>query len=73
MVNDKEKQEQRLLQVSLVELNRLNQRRKPRYVKEKMLKTGHYGRAREPSVTDALISGHTVSGVKLAGRPGRLM
>jgi hypothetical protein len=61
------------LKVGIVELNRVNQRLKPRYVLEMMLKTGIYGCARDKSVTDALISGHAASGVKLAGRQYRLL
>lgn len=42
VVNDKEKQERRFLQMRVEELNRVNQRLKPRNVKEKMLKAGTY-------------------------------
>ena len=42
VVNDKEKQEQRFLKMRVDELNRVNQRLKPRNVKETMLKAGNY-------------------------------
>ena len=42
VVNDKEKRERRFLQMRVDELNRVNQRPKPRNVKETMLKAGSY-------------------------------
>ena len=42
VVNDKEKHGQRFVKVSVDELNRLNQRLKPRKLKEMMLKAGSY-------------------------------
>ncbi len=55
------------------EPNRMNQRLKPRNVKEKMLKTGIYVCSCEPSAIDDLITDCITSGVKLAGhQPGLL-
>jgi hypothetical protein len=55
------------------ELNRVNQRLKPRNVKEKMLKTGTYVCSCEPSAIDALITDCITSGVKLAGLQHRVL
>ena len=55
------------------ELNRLNQRLKPRNVKEKMLKTGTYVCSCEPSAMDALTTDCISSGVKLAGLQHRVL
>jgi hypothetical protein len=49
------------------ELNSLNQRLKPRNVKETMLKTGSYVCICEKSVMGDLITDYTTSGVKLTG------
>jgi hypothetical protein len=55
------------------ELNRLNQRPKPRNVKETMLKTGTYVCSCEPSAMDVLITDCITSGVKLAGHQHGLL
>jgi hypothetical protein len=55
------------------ELNRLNQRWKPRNVKEKMLKTGTYVCSCESSAIDDLIADCITSGVKLAGLQHRVL
>ena len=55
------------------ELNRLNQRLKPRNVKETMLKTGSYVCICDISAMGALISDCITSGVKLAGHQHGLL
>ena len=55
------------------ESNRVNQRPKPRNVKEMMLKTGNYVCICEPSAMDDLITDCIISGVKLARLQHRLL
>ena len=62
----KEKREQRFVQVSVVKLNRVNQRLKPRKLKETMLRADSYVYICK-SAMGGLITDCITSGVKLTG------
>lgn len=59
--------------MSIDELNRVNQRLKPRNVKETMLKAGTYVCACDQGAMGDLISDCIASGVKLTGLQHRLL